>query len=202
MAFLESPRFPTGISYGASGGPGYSTDVVVLGSGFEQRNQNWAAARCAYDVARACKTTDLRDALIAFFRIAKGKANGFRFKDFTDFEVSQSEGILSNLGGGQYQLQKRYSNAGGNEDRDIKKPVSGTVVVYNGSSVALQAGTDYTLDATTGIITVGGSPTPQPASWAGEFDVPVRFDTDQLRLVAEDIEFFRSQAIPLVELRL
>lgn len=202
MAFLESPRFPVGISFGAVGGPGYSTDVVVMGGGAEQRNQNWSAARCAYDVARACKTLAIRDELIAFFRIAKGRANGFRFKDWTDYEVATTEGVLSSLGSGQYQLQKRYTHAGGTEDRDIQKPVSGTAAVYTSGDVLLVAGVDYTIDTTTGIITVQGSPTPAPAKWSGEFDVPVRFDIDRLGLIAEDIEFFRSQSIPLVEIRL
>jgi hypothetical protein len=42
-------RFPDAIAYGATGGPEYLTDIVILQSGFEQRNQSWdsARARCA-----------------------------------------------------------------------------------------------------------------------------------------------------------
>lgn len=147
-------RFPTGISYGAVGGPGYSTDVVVLGSGHEQRNQNWAAARGAYDVARACRTDALRTELIAFFRIAKGRTHSFRFKDFTDFEASSSEGVLASVTGSTYQLRKRYSHAAGSEDRDVVKPVNGTVTVYKAGSIALQESVDYTINYSTGILTV------------------------------------------------
>ncbi len=37
MAFHEI-RFPTAVSLGAHGGPERRTDIVVLGSGYEQRN--------------------------------------------------------------------------------------------------------------------------------------------------------------------
>jgi hypothetical protein len=37
MAFHEV-RFPTDISYGSSGGPEFSTDIVITSSGHEQRN--------------------------------------------------------------------------------------------------------------------------------------------------------------------
>ena len=42
MSFIETPRFPDDIAYGAQGGPMYSTDVVATASGYEKRNQNWA----------------------------------------------------------------------------------------------------------------------------------------------------------------
>ena len=41
MSFAEV-RFPDDISYGSSGGPEYSTDIVETQSGHEQRNANWA----------------------------------------------------------------------------------------------------------------------------------------------------------------
>lgn len=197
MSFLDV-RFPVTISYGAVGGPEWRTDVVILDSGHEQRNQNWSSARCRWDVAQACKTDAMRSALIAFFRVARGRANSFRFKDFTDFEVASGEGVLSAVGDGTYQLQKRYTNAGGTYDRDITLPLS--VLLYRNSTL-LTEGVDYNLNDTTGVVTPIGSPTTIPTSWIGEFDVPARFDTDRIGLVAEDIDFFRSQSIPIIEVR-
>ena len=43
MSFHEV-RFPTEISRGAEGGPERRTDIVVLGSGYEERNSRWARA--------------------------------------------------------------------------------------------------------------------------------------------------------------
>lgn len=197
MAFLDI-RFPVNISYGAVGGPGYSTDVVTLNSGFENRNQNWSVARCAYDAAKGCKEDADRIALIAFFRVAKGKMHSFRWRDFTDYEVLAGEGVLTSLGGGTYQLKKSYTNSAGTELRTITLPVN-AVIKEAGNTLILN--THYTLNATTGVITVIGSPTPLPDAWTGEFDVPVRFDTDVLRLVIEDLNYFKSQTIPIVEVR-
>ena len=44
--FLETPRFPFALALnGFSGGPGFSTGIVEMASGDEQRNAQWAQAR-------------------------------------------------------------------------------------------------------------------------------------------------------------
>jgi uncharacterized protein (TIGR02217 family) len=48
MSFHEV-RFPTEISRGAEGGPERRTDIVVLGSGYEERNSRWADSRRSYN---------------------------------------------------------------------------------------------------------------------------------------------------------
>ena len=45
MASFDEVQFPPSISFGATGGPGFSTKVVILSSGYEARNQNWSLAR-------------------------------------------------------------------------------------------------------------------------------------------------------------
>ena len=55
MSFIEI-QFPTDISYGAAGGPIYSTDVVTMFSGHEQRNSNWKNARGKYNIAYGINT--------------------------------------------------------------------------------------------------------------------------------------------------
>lgn len=204
---FRNARFPTRISYGCSGGPAYRTDDITLDSGHEQRNAIWSQGRCSYDVAKACRDDSMRTELLAFFRAMKGKAYSFRFKDPTDYEVVSGEGVLSSLGSGQYQLYKRYTLPGADagsptasytEDRIITLPLS---VVLKQGVTTLTAGVHYTLNEKTGVLTVLSSPTPAPDSWTGEFDVPCRFDTDSIRLVKEDLEFFRSQNIPIVEVR-
>ncbi|MEO5740608.1 MAG: TIGR02217 family protein [Vicinamibacterales bacterium] len=197
MSFLNI-RFPVNISYGAVGGPGYSTDVVTINSGFENRNQNWSIARCSWDCAKGCKTDQDRIDLIAFFRVAKGKMHSFRWRDFTDYEVASGAGVLSLVSAGVYQLKKRYANAAGTEDRTITLPVS---PVIKQAGITLVESTHYSINLTTGVITTLGSPSPLPDAWTGQFDVPARFDTDMLRLVIEDLEYFKSQNIPVVEVR-
>lgn len=189
MAFIET-RFPVDISYGASGGAGFQTDVVTVNSGFEQRNATWQDSRCMYDVAHGVKTKQQLQDLIAFFRVMKGKANGFRFKDWTDFEVESGEGIFTAIDATHFQMVKRYTEAATNHDRVITKPVSGTVVVTGGTGVSV--------NYTTGIVTVSSG---TPTAWTGEFDVPCRFDTDQMRVSIEDYNAYTWGQIPVVEIR-
>ena len=189
MAFIET-RFPTDISRGASGGPGFVTDVITVNSGFEQRNANWQDARCAFDVSHGVKSQAKLNILIAFFRVMKGRANGFRFRDESDYTVSGSEGIFAAIDATHFQMTKRYTTAGNNHDREITKPVTGTVAVTGGTV----SGIDYT----TGIVTMT---TGTPTSWTGEFDVPCRFDIDQMKTSIDFYQTYSWGGIPIVEVR-
>ncbi len=197
MSFLNI-RFPTGISYGAVGGPGYSTAVASLNSGVESRNQNWSNSRCTYNAARGCNTDEDLEALLAFFRIAKGKTHSFRWKDWTDHACVSAAGKFTDLGDGTYQFRKRYSNSAGSEDRIIALPIS-PVVKHNATT--LTEGSDYVINVPAGILLPVRSPISVPTSWSGEFDVLTRFDTDNLQLVAEDLDYFKSQMVPVIEIR-
>jgi uncharacterized protein (TIGR02217 family) len=183
MSFLEQ-RLPDDQSYGASGGPSFSTDIVATASGHEHRNANWSQARGAYDIGYTRNQTQL-DALIAFFRACHGRAYGFRYKDHTDYRVLLADGRIGSAVGdgtpGPHQLRKRYTSGSSTTDRDIRKP-AGAPAIYRGG-VLQTITTHYTLNTTTGMVTwVGSAPTPgESLTWSGEFDVPVRFDADEIR---------------------
>jgi len=194
MAFIET-QFPTDISYGAVGGPGYQTDVIVVNSGFEQRNANWADSRYMFDVSPGVKTQSQLDALIAFFRVMKGRANGFRFQDRTDYKDkmksdSPTSGIFAAIDATHFQMVKRYTTAGNNSDREINKPVTGTI--------AVTGGTVASIDYTTGIVTMT---TGTPTAWTGQFDIPCRFDIDQMKATMIGHQAFQWGNVPVVEIR-
>lgn len=130
MSFVEV-QFPTDISYGASGGPIFLTDVVATVSGHEQRNSKWSQSRAKYNVASGIKTEAQWQALIAFFRARRGMAIGFRFKDWSDYKAENQP--LKSLGGNEYQLVKQYVSGAAVYERDITKPVSGSVKLYEDS---------------------------------------------------------------------
>lgn len=199
MSFIEV-RFPEDISYGSSGGPEYATGVVMAVSGHEKRNINWLDARARYNVAHGVKTREQLDALIAFFRARKGRAYGFRFKDWSDFKAA---GELIGTGNGvnqQFQLVKRYSSGGAAEVRAIMKPVAGTAKIYLNSVEQLSG---WALDTTTGIVAFESPPGNMVQVHADfEFDVPVRFDTDRLSTLLESYGIFSVLDIPLVEVRI
>lgn len=290
MAFIET-RFPDDISYGASGGPGFVTDVVSVNSGAEQRNSVWSEARCAWDVAHGVRNESQLATLIAFFRVMVGRANGFRFKDWADYQTTTTSGLLSTAGVGDgtpaYQLYKTYILGANSHKRKITKPVASSYTVYRGGVAKTEGGAagNYALNTTTGVvtwvadassnasavtvgattqvtlaanpgtlvaaqklyltgftgthaallnslahtinsvsgsgpyvftlatntagktITVGtgaGAKYPQASetlTWAGEFDVPARFDTDQMRSSIISYNLHSWGQIPVVEIR-
>lgn len=184
-SFIETPRFPTRVGYGAIGGPSFSTDVVEKDGGDETRNQNWSAARARYSIDLKNKTSVQRDDLLAFFlAVAKGRAVGFRFKDHADYQVAITQGVLTALGSDVYQLVKRYTSGAYTYDRSIYKPAYLAAITLKSGSLTMTAGVNYTLDTTLGRVTLIGSPTLVPTTWSGEFDVPVRLDDDYLGLRA------------------
>lgn len=198
MAFTET-RFPVDISYGSRGGPEFSTDIVVMQSGYEQRNSNWSQARLRYNVAYGVKTKAQLDNLISFFRARKGQAEGFRFKDWTDYEiVNESLGVGDGVQTA-FQLAKTYNSGGGTHQRIIQKPVTDTVKVYV-DSILQESG--YSLDSTKGILTFSTAPAMGGTIVIdAEFDVPVRFATDTLSTLIEDYGSYSVLDIPLIEIR-
>lgn len=198
MAFVET-RFPVDIAYGSSGGPEYSTDIVETIAGYEQRNINWAQARARYNVAHGVKTQNQLDALIAFFRTRKGRAEGFRFKDWADYKSIASLLGVGNGSQTHFQLVKLYSSGSVTESREITKPVSGTVSIYLDNLLQLSG---YGVDYTQGIITFTSAPATGVQVTADfEFDVPVRFDTDRLSASLDQYGIHSWNQIPLVEIR-
>ena len=192
MSFVET-QFPTDISYGATGGPIFLTDVVATVSGHEQRNSKWSQSRAKYNVASGVKTEAQWQALIAFFRARRGMAIGFRFKDWSDYKAENQP--LKSLGGNEYQLVKQYVSGAAVYERDITKPVSGSVKLYEDS--ILQA-SGWSIDTTTGIITTSLSGT---LTADFEFDVPVRFDTDEMSISMDSFDDGNWGSIPLIEVR-
>jgi uncharacterized protein (TIGR02217 family) len=125
MSGFHEVRFPNNIAYGATGGPEFATTVVATGAGHEKRNVNWSEARGRWDVASGLKKQAQIDELIAFFRARKGRAYGFRFKDWTDYRAT---GQLLGTGDDaltQFQLVKHYPSGSVIEVRTITKPVAG-----------------------------------------------------------------------------
>jgi uncharacterized protein (TIGR02217 family) len=199
MAFIETPRFPDSIAFGAVSGPEFSTDIVITVGGQESRNANWAATRGRYEVGLVNKDKTTTDALIAFFRaVAYGRANAFRFKDHNDFEAYDQPIGTGDGADTTFQLVKVYTSGAQTYTRTITKPVTGTVT----AKLAGTPTTAFTTDTTTGIITFSVAPGLGVAITAScEFDTPVRFDSDWLSLQRVDIDIYSWQSIVLLEVR-
>ncbi len=210
---FHNVRFPTGISRAAQGGPERRTDVVVLGSGAEERNARWADSRRSYNAGYGVKSLNDLHAVIAFFEERRGRLHGFRWRDPSDWKSCPPENTPSALdqqigvGDGataSFQLQKTYGSTLAPWARDIKKPVVGSVLVAV-AGVTQTSGTAYTVDHETGLVIflAGHVPAPGALVTAGfEFDVPARFDTDKLEINIQGFRHGAIPSIPIVEIRL
>jgi uncharacterized protein (TIGR02217 family) len=199
MTGFHEVQFPPDISYGASGGPGYSTSVVTTVSGHERRNANWAMARGRWNVAHGLNKREQVAELIAFFRARRGRAYGFRFKDWTDYQA-----LAQNLGVGDgstkaFQLVKYYASGAVVESREIAKPVADTVKIYRDG---VEATSGWSVDTATGIVTFATAPDNGVQITADfAFDVPVRFDSDQMDVTIETYQLGTWGQIQVVEIR-
>jgi len=210
---FHETRFPTAISRAAHGGPERRTDVVVLGSGAEERNARWADSRRSWNAGYGVKSLDDLHAVTAFFEERRGRLHGFRWRDPMDFKSCQPEGTptaldqLVGTGDGAtavFQLTKTYGSAFNPWTRDIRKPVAGTVLIAV-AGIPQTPVTSYSADHTTGIVTFepGHIPALGQSITAGfEFDVPVRFDTDRLEVNLQGFRHGAIPSIPIVEIRL
>ncbi|HUS97742.1 MAG TPA: DUF2460 domain-containing protein [Hyphomicrobiaceae bacterium] len=205
-------RFPTGISLGSSGGPERRTDVVVLGSGHEERNARWADSRRSYNAGYGVRSLDDLAAVVAFFEERRGRLYGFRWRDPMDWKSCAPSAAPQNtdqvIGAGDgatsgFQLTKTYGEENAPWTRAITKPVGGSVMIaVDGQAQSLD--TDYVVDEASGGVQflAGRIPAGGAVISAGfTFDVAVRFDTDKLDI---NIQGFRHGAIPnipIVEVR-
>ncbi|WP_417667336.1 TIGR02217 family protein [Roseibium sp.] len=209
-SFLEE-RFPSGVAFGALGGPERRTDVVLLASGGEARNARWADSRRRYDASTGIRSLkDLR-AVLELFEKARGRLYGFRFRDPFDHST-RSDGATPSafdqqIGSGdgntdRFQVIKTYGADVATYDRQIRllDPASLKVAV-DGTEQSL--GTDVSHDPETGELVFAAAPPEGAQVTAGFlFDVPVRFDTDRLEVSLTHFEAGDIPSIPLIEIRI
>lgn len=198
MAFHDI-QFPPEISYGAQGGPEFSTSVITVKSGQESRNQNWSESRIKWDVSTAIKNqTDLEE-LIAFFRARKGRAHAFRFKDWSDYTATTQIIGTGNGVATTFQLSKTYNDTLIQTTRVITRPVANTTRIFLNNVEQLSG---WTVNTTTGIVTFTapvGNTVVVKASF--QFDIPARFDTDSLRINIQNFNGYIGESINIVEIR-
>ncbi|MDP3196733.1 DUF2460 domain-containing protein [Tabrizicola sp.] len=210
MAFHEI-RFPANLSFGSVGGPERRTEIVTLTNGFEERNTPWAHSRRRYDAGVGLRSLNDVETLIAFFEARAGQLHGFRWKDWSDHKscaplaAPGPEDQLIGTGDGVttvFQLQKTYVSGLQSYSRPIRKPVLGTVLVAIAEDPKVE-GLEFTVNMETGEVTFALPPDLGTRITAGfEFDVPVRFDTDNIQTSVASFQAGDVPTVPVVEIRL
>ena len=202
-------RFPLDVALRGSGGPVRLTEVVTLASGGEHRNGRWADSRRRYDAGFGIRTLDALHAVLGFFEERRGRLYGFRYHDRVDHRSgppTRATGPADQwLGTGDgatraFALAKTYGTGPLPYRRAIAKPVAGSVRVAVAGVERPAAA--FACDPATGLVTFADPPQAGASVTAGyEFDVPVRFDADDLTIDLAAFTAGEIPRVPLIEIR-
>lgn len=183
---------------------------MTLANGFEERNTPWAHSRRRYDAGLGMRSLDDVEMLISFFEARMGQMYGFRWKDWSDFKssvasaeptyldqlIATGDGVAS-----VFPLLRTYRSGDHEYARPISKPVLGTVRVGLDKD-EMQEGVDFEININTGVVTFQHPPDVEVKVRAGfEFDVPVRFDTDQIQTSVASFQAGSVPNVPIIEVR-
>lgn len=197
--FLDE-QLPIYINYGASFKQSHSVSVHSCQNGDEFRRLLHPFVRLDYEISYEQDYDLVIQEVHDFIMRANGNFRAFRLKDLADYSTNNFNETPTrsdqrcvpwsvtaalpdpSVGFSVVQLCRWYGDP---DDpycarRYLRKPVAGSVLVseFDGVSTytALVEGVDYTIDMTTGLITLD-TPRTTNTIYAGcEFDVPCRFD--------------------------
>lgn len=187
-------RLSDEVEQNSQGGPQFNTTVLQLSGGGEKRNIEWQYPRVQWDISYGVSSPDLLNEVKDLFYVTFGRGYGFRFKDWSDYIIgNETTGAPQTIGAGTgaatvFQIVRTYTvtDVDGvtqyTATRKITRIVKGTLKVYVGGVLKTET-THYTVNYDTGAITFLAAPSNLAViAVYSEFDIPVRFDTDVLKL--------------------
>ena len=197
---IDNIRLPDNIEQGAKGGPTFKTDVLTTSGGYETTNQKWSLPRQVWDIGYGVSNKADLKAVIDFFHGRRGRARGFRFKNWLNYKVTGQSIATADGSTTTFQLKRTIADTVHPLDIDVTLPVSGTVKIYENGTDTNGAG--WTVDTTTGVVTYAVAPANGVVITADfEYDIPVRFASDKLDIDMEWECAISIPSIPIVEVR-
>lgn len=179
MAFLEQ-RIDDAVSRGSRGGPRARRSKIYVENGRLTQVHRWSRSLQQYDVSYGIRTLDqLEQVRALFYVVLFNPYDGFRFKDWNDYTLTQSTSSLTFISGTDWQIYRKYTVGASSHLRKISKTVANSVTVYRTRSGSVTVAT-ATVDSTTGIANIAGHAGGDTYTCEGEFDVPVTFADDAL----------------------
>ena len=171
--FIEE-RLLDSVSYGTVYGESFKTEVKVMRNKSESRNIQWSESQGIYTLVFDALLEEDRAKVMKVFRTCRGMGIGFRLKNLVDYRAKNDTlGVMTD-NTQSFQLKITSSSGVYTTEKTIRKPVVGSVKVF-ADGVEVAALIDYTK----GIITVNAA-IGSTISWSGEYDIPVRFDNDDI----------------------
>jgi uncharacterized protein (TIGR02217 family) len=176
---FDASAFPVTLAR-ESATPYWEADVIRTGTGHEQRNAPWSDALWKIEAATPTLTLAQYRSIYRHFNARRGMVRGFYLTLRTSYTTT-TEGFGTGDGSTTaFQLIVNEGDSANAYNREIYKPVSGTVLIYDNASLKTET-THYTIDYATGIVTFLVAPVNTHAlTWTGEFRIPVRYDVKEL----------------------
>lgn len=206
---IDDIRIPENWSKGSNGGFEFSTTVIPTLGGESEKDGLWDMPLRRYEIAHNIKSPEDMAALRTFHLGRRGRLRGFLIKDWLDYSsasdnISAVAATNQPLGTGtgaqtQFQLVKRYADSVNPIDIDILWPVTGTLVIAQDGT---PMGSGFSVARGTGIVTFSVAPANGVVLTSGyQFDVPVSFEDDLLRISWDTINSRSLGSVQLVEER-
>lgn len=213
---------PEKFSNGSQLGPSWASSIVETQNAVYV-NQQRPAPRWRYDLVKAVLKLDTPTAqteaiyeLQRFYNAVRGAAGSFKLFDPYDHStaadgrtqpVDIGDAALIGATDGStriFQLSKPYTQGLASCSRNISLPISGTVRVYVDGVIQSLGGGDYTLDSTSGRVTLSptlGATTGLEVRAGCEFHVPVRFgaEADQWLAIEGNDNIGSVSSLPVIE---
>ncbi len=227
MTHHEFEFLPRTVAYGSSFGPEALADVVTTTSGYRHTNRLWDQYLRRLTLTSVSRTPINAGVILKVFELV-GITDSFLQRDHGDWNTTDGDMRLKGgageaaitkddqplrntvdetfVGDGStttFQMTKRRVQNTASHTRLILKPQitsPAPLVALDGTLKTLT--TDYTIAATTGIVTfvtppgVGVVPT-----WGGAFFIPVAFITSNLRQQISAIDIYQVLSLQLTEVR-
>lgn len=164
MAFIED-SFPSDYDYGSGFETAYAVDVVTTIGGDEYRSQRHPYPILTLDVDFTRQRDDVIKRILDLNNRAGGMMDAFRVKNWNEFSTNNYRDVPTALDQpvsvdaltGKYQLMRWYGNPADPKcrRRRLRKPVANSVLFGVGGA-AYPTG-QYTVDYTTGLVTVSAN---------------------------------------------
>jgi uncharacterized protein (TIGR02217 family) len=201
---ISSYRLPDNIESGSGFGPSWSNVIQESIAGTEQRYARWTKCRGVGDLSLGLQSSEdpLGDfrAIYAMFMAHRGSLYPWRFR--CDYDSSAEHEFFGVGDGIQTEFQLTMTYDPGLLLLGIPGPLSYVrdIVLVVGVPVIEIAGTPTIAFSLTsgGIIIFDSAPTGD-LTWSGTFDIPVRFDTDNLPIIMNAGDLAGIHSIPIKE---
>lgn len=188
--------FPESISIKSSYIIEYNTIINKSKNGSELRISNYDYPLLSYNVVNDLKTKKELEEIINFFKLVKGRACGFKFKDWLDYKATNQNIAIANGEQTEFQLIKTYNINNKIQIRKITKPANVSIFI-NQQNITQNININYN----NGIITFN-TPPEKDAIITATFDfyIPVRFDNDKIEIIMKNEKVGEIKDLKIVEL--